>query len=276
MLNYTLRARYALACLVLQVALGNPTTLFNTNLKCKMGPWSAWSTCSKPCYGGKQKRTRKIMNIPKPLTRKDCPSTKGTRSCNEDVFCYEFALDGGDGTEVVEIINDGKRELVNLKAGWQTIGVNDPHVQVNFVTGVTTTLPRKPTDLAVTFGASGPESESYDGPMPEDQSHFVLFKWGQNRPLGADRCDRISADPRTDPVHPGCRGDAPTLPYLWDDWKCGDDDQDRMCTVVQAGWWIWAGVYEFTFKTSLPPTAAPMPAPTPGNEGATSTKNSSN
>lgn len=263
--------RYALvvslfACTHVSANLIRPAPNNNRKLKCTMGPWSQWGACSKPCNGGKQTRTRGIKVIPKPLTRRDCPKTKQTRACNKDVFCYWFELSGGDGTEVVEIINGGKTEMVSLTKEGQSFGVNDPHVTVNFVTGLVTTLPKKPVDLAGSFGGVKTSKQDEEYVYPETVAHHVIFKWGDNKLLGATRCDRNSSE--KGPLDTGCKGEGPTLPYLWDDWQCENyvrDVSNRNCLYPPIGYWIWAGEYEFTFKTSLPapaPTAKPMPAPT--------------
>ena len=49
-----------------------------------MSEWSVWSTCSKKCDSGSQKRTRKIITNPKDGGKK-CPVNKEeSRECNSN------------------------------------------------------------------------------------------------------------------------------------------------------------------------------------------------
>jgi len=48
---------------------------------CAVGPWGVMSPCDKPCGGGTQYRTRKILTQPA-FGGKACPSTRQEQSCN--------------------------------------------------------------------------------------------------------------------------------------------------------------------------------------------------
>lgn len=53
---------------------------------CLTTPWSDWSTCSAPCAGGTQTRTRKVIRQPLPGGAA-CPALSDRRTCNDDVMC---------------------------------------------------------------------------------------------------------------------------------------------------------------------------------------------
>lgn len=62
------------------VALENPVQ--SQVVDCELSDWGEWSTCSKPCAGGDQKRTKEIVQPPF-NNGKPCEQTEQTRKCNE-------------------------------------------------------------------------------------------------------------------------------------------------------------------------------------------------
>jgi len=62
----------------------------NSEIKvaCEVGTWSKFSACSKPCDGGKMKRTRPITRKPQ-NGGKECPVLENTIDCNTESCASE-------------------------------------------------------------------------------------------------------------------------------------------------------------------------------------------
>ena len=51
---------------------------------CKWGNWTKWTSCSKSCGGGSQRRTRKVAKYAQPGGRKCSGSKRASRFCNTE------------------------------------------------------------------------------------------------------------------------------------------------------------------------------------------------
>uniref|UniRef100_A0A7S2E114 Spondin-like TSP1 domain-containing protein n=2 Tax=Alexandrium andersonii TaxID=327968 RepID=A0A7S2E114_9DINO len=71
----------------------SPACLGDIPTDCKLGQWSEWSTCSKPCGGGQRERSRKVVTPAKSGGAACSDTLSITAPCNPEACSHEDCLD---------------------------------------------------------------------------------------------------------------------------------------------------------------------------------------
>jgi hypothetical protein len=87
--------------------------------ECKVGEWSQWSECDRPCGGGSQRRTRDVVA---PHVGSGCPANEDVKACNTQQCPVDCQVsEWGDWSECDKICGGGthhrSRDIVVQPAG---------------------------------------------------------------------------------------------------------------------------------------------------------------